>query len=59
MTPIFWSLAVPSGAVGTKLPLCVPLGKIQTFHSVARTSAPFPRVWSQISLGFIALVCGI
>lgn len=58
-TSIFQSLAVLSGAVGAKLPLCAPSGKVLKFHSVARTNAPFPRVWSQISLGFVALVCGI
>lgn len=49
MTSVFWSLAMPRGAVGTKLPLCAILRKIFTFHRVARTNAPFPRVWSQIS----------
>ena len=59
MTSIFRSLAVPSGAAGAKLPLCAPLGKVLKFLSVARTNTPFPRVWSLISLGFIALLCGI
>lgn len=49
MTSVFWSLAMPRGAVGTKLPLCAILRKVFTFHRVARTNSPFPTAWSRIS----------